>query len=310
MPQISKIHHSDPVYVITTATKRSSASISLFRRDWSDGYWETSNSARWAFFAIFIVLIIIIVLGTIRVNQKRAKHGVQPIYGTRWMTPPSYRQSQTAYDQPDHVRDPDLPSSYVPTYTATANENDYDMGFYDSKGVFHRNPNAKSGLNMGHGGIVQQPDEVYARDGGASGTNRVTDESTGATYLSSSFNANHQPSSTNTGTGTGTGTNNNNYNAHSDDDLGDISRPTGPPPGRTSTSISLSNGANNRNIAAYTATEERTSTGVDLDSDTSFQRPSGPPPPQQQQQQEPLQSSVSSSSKNNDVLEKTVDVKN
>ena len=96
-------------------------------------------------FAIFVILIIIVLLGTLRVNKKRARQGLQPVYGTRWMTPPSYGQSQHQYDQPDHRRDPDLPSAYVPTYTATANE--YDMGYYDANGVFHANPNAKSPNN-------------------------------------------------------------------------------------------------------------------------------------------------------------------
>jgi len=114
----------------------------LNKRDWGDNDWTSSGGARWAFFAIFIVLIIIVVLGTMRVNRKRSRKGIQPIYGTRWMTPPNYRQSQNQYDQPDNVRDPDLPSAYVPTYTEEANE--YDMGYYDRSGKFHANPNAKA----------------------------------------------------------------------------------------------------------------------------------------------------------------------
>lgn len=97
-----------------------------------------SGSARWAFFAIFLVLIIIVVLGTLRANKKRSQRGAQPIYGTRWMTPPSYRQSQTQYNQPN---DPEMPLNYVPMYSERANE--YDMGYYDAEGVFHSNPNAK-----------------------------------------------------------------------------------------------------------------------------------------------------------------------
>ncbi|KAG2733039.1 hypothetical protein G9P44_004029 [Scheffersomyces stipitis] len=117
-------------------------SVILDRRDaWGGDTWA-SGGARWAFFAIFIVLILIVIFGTLRVNKKRSRQGVQPLYGTRWMTPPSYRQSQTQYDQPDNVRDPDLPSAYVPTYTAEANE--YDMGYYDQSGKFHANPNAKA----------------------------------------------------------------------------------------------------------------------------------------------------------------------
>jgi len=104
--------------------------------------WSSAGGARWAFFAVFLILVFLVVLGTLRVNKKRSIGGEAPIYGTRWLTPPSYRQSQTLYNQPDHVRDPDLPSAYVPTYTADANE--YDMGFYDNQGVFHANPNAKA----------------------------------------------------------------------------------------------------------------------------------------------------------------------
>ena len=78
-------------------------SVILHRRDaWGGDTWA-SGGARWAFFAIFIVLILIVIFGTLRVNKKRSRQGVQPLYGTRWMTPPSYRQSQTQYDQPDNL---------------------------------------------------------------------------------------------------------------------------------------------------------------------------------------------------------------
>lgn len=126
----------------------------LHKRDWGDDSWSTSGGARWAFFAIFFVLVILVIVGTIRVNKKRTQRGVQPIYGTRWMTPPSYRQSQHQYNQPNG-RDPDDPQTYVPTYTATANE--YDMGFYDNSGNFHPNPNAKSGMTP------QFPESVHHR---------------------------------------------------------------------------------------------------------------------------------------------------
>ena len=111
------------------------------KRDWEDNSWTGGGGARWAFFAVFIVLILIVVLGTIRVNKKRSQQGIQPIYGTRWMTPPSYVQSQTQYNQPN-TRDPDMPTNYVPAYSAEATE--YDMGYYDNSGKFHANPNAKS----------------------------------------------------------------------------------------------------------------------------------------------------------------------
>ncbi|KAK6198676.1 chitin synthesis regulation, resistance to congo red-domain-containing protein [Scheffersomyces amazonensis] len=112
----------------------------ISKRDYS--YWTSSGSARWAFFAVFILLVLFVVIGTLRVNKKRGQQGIQPIYGTRWLTPPSYNQSQNQYNQPDHTRDPDLPGTYVPTYTERANE--YDMGYYDNQGAFHVNPNAKA----------------------------------------------------------------------------------------------------------------------------------------------------------------------
>lgn len=105
----------------------------LYSNSWGGG-------ARWAFFAIFLVLIVIVVVGTLRINKARSRQGSQPIYGTRWMTPPSYLQSQGQYNQPTR-RDPDMPNAYVPTYTERANED--DMGYYDPNGTFHPNPNAK-----------------------------------------------------------------------------------------------------------------------------------------------------------------------
>lgn len=101
--------------------------------DWSGG-------ARWAFFGIFLVLIIVLMIGTLKINRNRARQGISPIYGTRWMTPPSYFQSQGQYNQPTSG-EVDMPNVYVPTYTATANDN--DMGYYDAQGNFHANPNSK-----------------------------------------------------------------------------------------------------------------------------------------------------------------------
>lgn len=111
----------------------------LYSRDttyWGWGSGSTGN-ARWAFFAIFIVIIIVIAIATVRANKKRSRHGVAPIYGTRWMTPPSYRQSQTQSGE-NTQRGPDIPSSYVPAYSAEATN--LDMGHYDNLGKFHANP--------------------------------------------------------------------------------------------------------------------------------------------------------------------------
>ncbi|KAK6465603.1 chitin synthesis regulation, resistance to congo red-domain-containing protein [Scheffersomyces coipomensis] len=131
-----------------------------------DGWSSGGSGARWAFFGIFLVLVLFVVLGTLRANKKRAQQGAQPIYGTRWLTPPNYRQSQNQYNQPDHVRDPELPSAYVPTYTETANE--YDMGFYDNQGEFHANPNAKAV-------DLAPPNQAHARDSSPTDRGPATD---------------------------------------------------------------------------------------------------------------------------------------
>ncbi|KAI5952498.1 hypothetical protein KGF54_003365 [Candida jiufengensis] len=240
----------------------SSTANNFTKRDWGDNYWENSNSARWAFFAIFIVLVIIVILGTIRVNKKRSQHGQQPLYGTRWMTPPSYRQSQNQYDQPDHLRDPDLPSAYVPTYTQHANE--FDMGYYDSSGTFHPNPNAKNAL--------QHPPATHQRHGSnssSSGDNNLNNGSGGATNLPSDLEGQN----------------------HSNDDIGDISRPVGPPPTSRRNSISqrrdsnlTTTNNNNNNVQNNEVIGERI-----IETDTiftsssgsgneDFERPNGPPP--------------------------------
>ncbi|KAI5959980.1 hypothetical protein CANMA_004080 [Candida margitis] len=249
---------------------------SLYKRDWDDGYWSNSGGARWAFFAIFIVLIIIVVLGTIRVNKKRAQHGEQPIYGTRWLTPPSYIQSQNQYDQPDHTRDPDLPSAYVPTYTATANE--FDMGYYDSSGTFHPNPNAKQAL--------QHPPQTHQRTGSAISSHT----NSGATPLSPTLDHVNEADG-------------HAHNDH-DDDIADISRPAGPPPSRP-TDVSLSNvsrpegppptrNAKNTSPTAHSAVNNErttTTTGTAIDNFSDEPSPS------------------SSSNKGTEVIETTIEKK-
>lgn len=118
---------------------------------WYVGDSNSMGGSRWAFFAIFIVFVIIMILATLRVNRSRSRHGREPIYGTRWMTPPSYFQSQNQYNQPTQ-RDSEMPNGYVPEYTATANDNDF--GYYDQQGNFHHNPNAKE---------PQVPEQIHHR---------------------------------------------------------------------------------------------------------------------------------------------------
>lgn len=119
------------------------------------------GGARWAFFAIFIAVVIVVILGTFRANKRRTARGIQPIYGTRWMTPPSYFQSQHQYNQPQG-RDSEMPSAYVPAYSARANE--YDMGYYDQDGVFHANPNAKASMPQGSDDAnIAPPEQTHQR---------------------------------------------------------------------------------------------------------------------------------------------------
>lgn len=134
------------------------------KRQWGDNGYSGAGSARWAFFAIFIVLIIIVIIGTIRVNKKRSQRGVQPLYGTRWITPPSYYQSQHQYNQ-SYAPGGDAANNYVPRYTEEANE--YDMGYYDSNGKFHPNPNAQ-GANRSSIAIPEDAHErLYSTNSGA-----------------------------------------------------------------------------------------------------------------------------------------------
>lgn len=193
---------------------------------------EENQGARWAFFAIFIAVILLVVVGTIRVNKKRYRVGRQPIYGTRWMTPPSYVQSQHQYNQPRNQN-----QTYVPPYTAEANEQ--DMGYYDANGVFHPNPNLKvsnpyqedgSGSNLNHppasharttsnaeGVPLQDLDDISRPAGPPPGSSDNISPPPGPPPGASDDVS--PPSGPPPG-------------MDRDDDLGDISRPLGPPPGR------------------------------------------------------------------------------
>lgn len=183
------------MFVLSESVKRD---FQITKRD----LWGLNEGARWAFFAIFIVIILLAILGTMRVNKKRSGHGLQPIYGTRWMTPPSYIQSQTQYNQPSR-RDETMPDSYVPTYSEQANEQ--DMGHYDNQGNFHANPNAKASTPFrfnSDSDSVTHPDATHNRTG--STTDGVP--------------INELPT-----------------HNEEDEDLADISRPVGPPPRTTTT---------------------------------------------------------------------------
>lgn len=97
----------------------------LIKRDvyWSDG---TSNPARYAFFAFFVAAVIIFLIMICFVNAKRMRTGRAPII-TSYLAPPSYNQSQVAYEGQT--------ATNLPTYTENANPQQ-DVGFYDKNGNF------------------------------------------------------------------------------------------------------------------------------------------------------------------------------
>ncbi|CAK7900212.1 hypothetical protein CAAN1_33S00584 [[Candida] anglica] len=147
----------------------------LHTRDWGDTtVWGNSGGARWAFFAIFIVLVLVVIIGTLRVNRRRSRQGVQPLYGTRWMTPPSYIQSENQNQR--QRNDPEGVSPYVPTYTAEAT--DRDMGYYDANGEFHpaqkgSGPNKSptsgggitfTGMGSSSNGVISSPPPTHNRN--------------------------------------------------------------------------------------------------------------------------------------------------
>lgn len=127
------------------------------KRDFTTNSWGSNSSARWAFFVIFFVAILIIILGTMRVNKRRSRHGIQPIYGTRWITPPSYYQSQNQYDNGQRGGE----TTFVPEYTERANEN--DMGYYDNTGTFVPNPNAKATGTTTVTNLPSEPEASHQR---------------------------------------------------------------------------------------------------------------------------------------------------
>ncbi|RKP31508.1 hypothetical protein METBISCDRAFT_22385 [Metschnikowia bicuspidata] len=121
--------------------------------DFPKRYYYSTNStwsggARWAFFALSLVAIALVVMIFMRINRSRMLRGVAPIYGTTWMTPPSYRAANPNSNNYNN---------YVPAYTATANE--ADMGYYDNQGYYHPNPNVKS---------PDYPEQAHYRTGSAS----------------------------------------------------------------------------------------------------------------------------------------------
>lgn len=108
----------------------------FFFDDDTDSSDPPSTTSRWVVGGIFIGIIVGGILIAIVVlfvgNTKRIGSGRQPIYGTSWLTPPSYWQSQRDYN----TNRGEEPTECVPTYTKKPNE-DIDLGFYDERGEFH-----------------------------------------------------------------------------------------------------------------------------------------------------------------------------
>lgn len=97
---------------------------------------SVSTNTRWIYGGILLGLVGIfflsLIIGAFCTNIKRLKTGRRPVYGTSWLTPPSYWQSQHDYN----TNTGEEPEEYVPTYSEIPNEN-VDLGFYDDRGEFH-----------------------------------------------------------------------------------------------------------------------------------------------------------------------------
>lgn len=165
-----------------TSLKKGQGKI-LFLGDGTDDTSSTSSTGRWVVGGIFIGILVGGFLITLIVlfvgNKRRIGSGRQPIYGTSWLTPPSYWQSQHYYS----TNRGEEPTECVPTYTKQPNE-DIDLGFYDERGDFHlsrkENEYTAPKSNDQHEGIGQvatNEDTLISSDsleGGSSGGNSVT----------------------------------------------------------------------------------------------------------------------------------------
>lgn len=101
-----------------------------------NGIESVSTNTRWIYGGILLglvgIFLFLLIVGAFCTNVKRLKTGRQPVYGTSWLTPPSYWQSQHDYT----TNRGEEPDEYVPTYSEVPNEN-VDLGFYDDRGEFH-----------------------------------------------------------------------------------------------------------------------------------------------------------------------------
>lgn len=91
---------------------------------------DSTDGARYAFFAIFAAAFIIFIIMICFVNNKRRKQGRAPMISS-YLAPPNYYQSEHAYNR---NRDPETATN-LPTYTPAPNPQQ-DVGYYDKNGNF------------------------------------------------------------------------------------------------------------------------------------------------------------------------------
>lgn len=100
----------------------------------TNGKWSKKDAAIivGVIFGCFVGLPVIAMAVACCITALRVRAGRRPVYGTTWLMPPSYRQSQ----QQQHTNRGEEPDEYVPTYSEQPNEN-VDLGYYDERGEFH-----------------------------------------------------------------------------------------------------------------------------------------------------------------------------
>lgn len=101
------------------------------------------DQSRYAFIAFAVAAVIIFITATCYVNFKRAKRGRAPVVSS-FLAPPSYGQSQVAYEGQVVTN--------LPTYTADANPLQ-DVGYYDINGNFISADHDTSGPHKNVNGI-------------------------------------------------------------------------------------------------------------------------------------------------------------
>lgn len=99
-------------------------------------------------------------------SRRRARHGRQPIYGTAWMIPPTYHQSQQEYSQQSYGGAPAAPPYGASGYPVE------NPGHYDTHGNWvpaynggaapggYGDASMNGGVSQHNSGPVQQPPQT------------------------------------------------------------------------------------------------------------------------------------------------------